>query len=287
MKETKIGCLYVWEETPGMRGGFRCLLLSIIRGRLMKTVTTSVSVGWFNNYNFWIRVIMFWFFFSLKAPKSLHFRKDFSKRLKLWVTTSASIWSLLPHFLHSHLQCSRLRRARCCIFPVPQIFGGKYKDTWSRSRATNTDRLLPEHTPSVCLSAFPHFLFSCHSLCCHLHLAIRHTHSAFLWFPLFPSSFTSLSEPLYYHQRPIWPTLYELQLKMMSLIIWVEIMWLSFPLCVSPGPCVHAHISLCALHCVCAAALHWCPHYHFQTKVGNQLVGWLLLKLLPHCCFHW
>lgn len=174
----------------------------------------------------------------------------------------------------------------CCIFPVPQIFWGKYKDTWSRSRATNTDRLLPKHTPSVSLSAFPHFLFSCHSLCCHLHLPIRHTHSAFLWFPLFPSSFTSLSQPLYYHQRPIWPTLYELQLKMMSLIIWVEIMWLSFPLCVSPGPCVHAHISLCALHCVCVLLL--CIDVHiiiFRQKWETSLWAGCCLNCCPTVVF--
>lgn len=163
------------------------------------------------------------------------------------------------------------------FFRSTNIFG-KYEDT---VHDPVSDGFLPKCTSSLSLSAFPHsFLLT---LCC----PVRHTHSfsmiSFVPF-LFHLSLWASSLP----PASNWPTLYELQPKMMSLIIWVEIMWLSFSLRVSAGPCVQAHISLCvrALDCVCDGALYWCPHYHFQTRVENQHVGHLLVKLLTHCCFY-
>lgn len=176
--------------------------------------------------------------------------------------------------------CRRLPRAHCCIFSCSTNIWGKYEDTWSCFWATNTDKLLPKCIPSVSLSAFPHFLFSLpfsllssgsfhqtHTLCFSVIFFVP-----FLFhLPLWASSLPPVSN---------WPTLYELQLKMMSLIIWVEIMWLSFPLCVSAGPCVHAHISLCVrAHSIVYVMVH-CIDAHInifrqEWKTSMWAICWL------------
>lgn len=149
---------------------------------------------------------------------------------------------------------------------------------YQKSEQTQTHNSLflsYKHWHSLPLSASPHFRFSI-ILFVVLWILSSTTHTLFFCnflcsrsrpppsLSLTPSSLPPPSN------RPI---LYELQLKMMSLIIWEEIMWLSFSLCGSAGLCVHAHVSPCARARLCMWGRIVLPTLSYADTSGKPACG--------------
>lgn len=159
---------------------------------------------------------------------------------------------------------------------------GKHENPASRFWATNID--------TVSLSIVLSFLH--HSLYCPADISIDHTlsFSAISFVPLSHSPPSLSLTPSSLPPASNWPTLYKLQPKMMSLIIWAEIMWLSFSLCVSAGPCVHAHVSLCVrahltvyvrVHCIDACIII----FRQEWRTSMWAIYWL--HFWPTGDFYW